>query len=227
VFFPPKALLLDLDGTLADSISALYTIYTEFLKKYKKKASKIEFEKLNGISLKKAILVLKEKHQIQENQRSLLKDYMSRVKNLYHSVEPSPGARNLIAVARKRKIKIAVVTSAPKIFAESWLEKVGLYKDIELVVGGNCVEFTKPDPEPYIFAAKKLGLRTSECIAVEDSDIGIKSAVASGAQSYLYVPTRISFRKPIKIHKDVVGTLRRLDELIKIIGDSQCLNGGI
>ena len=57
----------------------------------------------------------------------------------------------------------------------------------EVVVTGDMVSAGKPDPEAYVRAAAELGLRPDECVAIEDSATGVRSAVAAGVPT-LAVP---------------------------------------
>jgi beta-phosphoglucomutase-like phosphatase (HAD superfamily) len=60
----------------------------------------------------------------------------------------------------------------------------------DVVVAGDEVVNGKPDPEPYLRAAQALGVDPVDCIAVEDSEFGVASAVASGATT-LAVPLHV------------------------------------
>jgi len=62
------------------------------------------------------------------------------------------------------------------------------------IVTGDIVERGKPDPEPYLTAARMLGVRPADCLAIEDSNTGTVSAVAAGCQvlvvpNHVHVPT--------------------------------------
>ena len=56
-----------------------------------------------------------------------------------------------------------------------------MLKYFELVVGGDRVTRRKPDPEIYLSVAGKMGWEIRDCVAFEDSDVGAKAAIASGA----------------------------------------------
>ena len=57
-----------------------------------------------------------------------------------------------------------------------------LLSRMTFVVSGDDVTRPKPDPEPYVTAARLLGVDVADCVAVEDSHAGVASAVASGAR---------------------------------------------
>ncbi len=76
--------------------------------------------------------------------------------------------------------RMAVVTSTKRAPALDHLEQVGLLQHFELVVGGDEVHANKPDPAPYLQAARVLGVAPERCAAFEDSDLGTQAAVRAG-----------------------------------------------
>lgn len=84
------------------------------------------------------------------------------------------------AVASKRKV--AVATTASRVNAEALLKHIGVLGKLDLLLTGEDVKKAKPDPEIYLKAAEKLGVKPEECLAYEDSDNGFKAAKAAGMQ---------------------------------------------
>jgi beta-phosphoglucomutase len=76
--------------------------------------------------------------------------------------------------------KIALVTSADQTNTEFVLGALGLLETFSVRVLGEDVAHGKPDPEPFLLGAKKLGLEPAQCVAFEDSLAGIQSARAAG-----------------------------------------------
>lgn len=91
------------------------------------------------------------------------------------------GALELFAQLCDQGIPIAVATSTRTDKAEHHLEDAGLLKFVHSVTGGDRVENGKPAPDIYIAAAMSLGVEAKTCAAFEDSNVGIRAAVASGA----------------------------------------------
>ncbi|MGN8246258.1 HAD family hydrolase [Cellulomonas soli] len=89
-----------------------------------------------------------------------------------------PGARELLVALHAAGVPQALVTSSFRVLAEPFADAVGLF---DVVVSGDDVTRAKPDPEPYLTAAARLGVDVHRCVAVEDSPSGIGSAMASGA----------------------------------------------
>ena len=76
-------IVLDLDGTIIDSTNELYKIYKTFLKEFKFKGTKNEFNRLNGPKLEDIISILKKKYNIKEKKSDLLRNYNKKIQFAY------------------------------------------------------------------------------------------------------------------------------------------------
>ena len=102
-----------------------------------------------------------------------------------HGIEPKPQAEYLLSYLKEKGIKVALATATAKPLAEKYLERVGLLKYFDAVASAKQVEHGKPAPDIYIYAASLLGLKPEECIALEDSPNGIRSAHAAGCKTVM------------------------------------------
>ncbi len=100
-----------------------------------------------------------------------------------------PGARELLADLRERGVPCALVTMSWQRFVEPILAQLPA-GTFATVVTGDRVEFGKPHPEPYLTAAAELDLEPGDCLAIEDSNTGAKSAAAAGC-TVLCVPHHV------------------------------------
>mmetsp|Transcript_30220 Transcript_30220/g.69202 ORF Transcript_30220/g.69202 Transcript_30220/m.69202 type:complete len:128 (-) Transcript_30220:191-574(-) len=78
---------------------------------------------------------------------------------------------------------MAIVSSGSRVYINRVLERHGIAGRFKFIVAGDDPEVEghhKPDPLPYLLAAKRLGVDPSQCIAVEDSPAGITSALRAG-----------------------------------------------
>ncbi len=91
-----------------------------------------------------------------------------------------PGADLLLDHLFRAGIPMALATSTAAPFAQQRLERSGLIHYFDVIVTRSDVERPKPYPEPYLLAAKRLGIDPAECVAVEDSYAGVRSATAAG-----------------------------------------------
>ena len=97
-----------------------------------------------------------------------------------HGIEPKPYADYVLKELKLRGLRIALATATPPERAKKYLSAVNLLEYFDEIVCASMVKNGKPAPDIYLFAASKLGLKPSECMAVEDSPNGVESAAAAG-----------------------------------------------
>jgi len=90
-----------------------------------------------------------------------------------------PGARELLTAVREQNIPTALVTMSIGRMAHHVADRLG-FVGFDAVVSGDDVENSKPHPEPYLRGAELLGVNPVDCISIEDSEPGIRSAAAAG-----------------------------------------------
>ena len=90
-----------------------------------------------------------------------------------------PGIPELITQARRRRFKIAVVTTTWRENVTTVLQASGLLKKVDVIVGKEDVVKTKPDPEPYLRALTLLAVPSISSLAFEDSPTGLAAAHAA------------------------------------------------
>jgi HAD superfamily hydrolase (TIGR01509 family) len=91
-----------------------------------------------------------------------------------------PGVEPLLQQLAAAGVPMAVATSTEAPYAQQRLQKAGLLDYFDTVVTRNDVDLPKPYPQPYLLAARRLGVDPAQAIAVEDSYAGVRSAAAAG-----------------------------------------------
>ena len=91
-----------------------------------------------------------------------------------------PGVRAVLEAVRPAGLRLALATSSDRAWVTRWMEEHHLLDLFETMATRDDVRRVKPDPELYVLAAERLGLRPEECLAVEDSLNGATAAVAAG-----------------------------------------------
>ena len=120
-----------------------------------------------------------------------LADYRQRFERCYREaastrgIAPKPGVSNLLDTLRERGVPIAVATSTRAGNAQNALAAAGLLSRLPVCVTGDQVHQGKPAPEIFLTAAARLGIPAQQCIAVEDSEVGARAAVAAGMWTLL------------------------------------------
>lgn len=115
-----------------------------------------------------------------------------------------PGARELFDAFAAEQVPQALVTMSYAVLAAPLVEEL----DFAAVVTGDAVSHGKPHPEPYLAAARDLGVEPGDCLAIEDSATGAASASAAGCR-VLAVPNLVPV--PEGPRRVLVQTLETLD----------------
>ena len=181
----PRAILLDLDGTLADSLSVMRLAYRGFLEQFDVEPTDAEFNSLNGPTLSEVVRRLKVTHTLEGDEGALLASYFDVIDRAYDAVLPFPGARNLLQKAREKRCMIGIVTSNSTKRTQAWLDTVGLSNMIDFIVSGDEVKYGKPQPEPYLLAIERTSCPSFDIVAVEDSPQGARSAIEAGLRTFV------------------------------------------
>jgi HAD superfamily hydrolase (TIGR01509 family) len=92
-----------------------------------------------------------------------------------------PGAVELVDAVRAAGVATALVSSSYRALVDAALESFGAHR-FDVTVGGDEVTRAKPDAEPYVTAAARLGAHPADCVVVEDSAAGATSGVAAGCR---------------------------------------------
>jgi HAD superfamily hydrolase (TIGR01509 family) len=91
-----------------------------------------------------------------------------------------PGAMELSNALKASGVRQALVSASPRVIVDSILKSLPEH-NFEFSVAAGDIPRTKPFPDPYLYAAKLMGVDISRCVIFEDSGTGITAAVASGA----------------------------------------------
>lgn len=102
-----------------------------------------------------------------------------------HGVDPKPGIHELLDELKARGIRTAITTSSPMDRVRRYLAPLGLLEKFDCLCSGHDVPHGKPEPDIYLHGAASVGLKPSECLAIEDSHAGVLSASRAGCLTVL------------------------------------------
>ncbi|WP_279462105.1 HAD-IA family hydrolase [Aeromonas dhakensis] len=169
-----RALLLDMDGTLVHSTGEVETVWRLWCRRHRLDPEPV-LAMCHGVRSREVIRTLAPQLDLAQ-EVALLDDL-----EIHHTgqAEALAGARPLLASLPVERW--ALVTSASQRVARHRLHSAGLPLPA-LLVGAEDVEHGKPDPEPYLLAAERLGLAAANCLVFEDAPAGISSALRAGCR---------------------------------------------
>lgn len=179
-----KACIFDLDGVLVDTAHYHFLAWKRLAKEFDYELTEEINEQLKGVSRMKSLeIVMKhanislaeqKKLALAERKNGWFTEYVHKMK----SEELYPGVKELFATLKNDHIRIALASSSKN--AKTIIEILGIQHEFEAVVDGNMIVHSKPDPEIFLLAAKKLGLNPTDCVVFEDAEAGVDAALAAG-----------------------------------------------
>lgn len=184
-----KGAVFDMDGLLLDTEK----LYTRFWCEAGQQCGYL-FELKHALSLRslsKELAIQKLKgyfgrdfdYQAVHDLRVVLMDKFIKE----NGVEAKEGASELLNYLRQNNYKIALATSSPLERASEHLSLVGLYDFFDAFACRPMVKFGKPAPDIYLLACDRLSLAPQQCVALEDSPTGVRSAFSAGC-SVINIP---------------------------------------
>jgi HAD superfamily hydrolase (TIGR01509 family) len=175
-----RALLFDLDGTLAETDSLHLPTWVDTLEPYGVEVDE-EFyrDRISGRSTAEIVRELLP-DLTDEQGRSIGDAKEANFRERVSDLEPLPGLVAFVERGREVGMHIALVTNAPEENVEAILLALKLRDFFDVVVLADEVEAVKPDPAPYRAALNKMDVPAEKALAFEDSVSGIYSSVAAG-----------------------------------------------
>nr|PZN47790.1 MAG: hydrolase [Actinomycetota bacterium] len=202
-----EAVLFDMDGLLVDTEPLWYEVETEVVERLGGTWGRAHQERLVGGSMRSTVAYILEVTGADVPPETvagwMLEGMRSR---LARGVELMPGADELLTEVRDAGLRTGLVTSSGRVLADAVLGTIGAGR-FDVVVTDDDVARHKPDPEPYLRAARLLGLPPGRCVALEDSPNGVAAATAAGC-AVVAVPSVLPVEEaPGRL---VVGSLKEL-----------------
>ena len=188
------ALLFDCDGTLADTMPAHYRAWLRVTK-----AAGIDFDEdrfyaLGGRPTRDIVATLAREARV-----DIDIDAVAKVKesSFLEQLDDIRAVDPVVEVVRRSRgrVPMAVVTGGHRHVCLRILARVGIADAFSTVVASEDTARHKPDPDPFLEAARRLGVPPARCVVWEDSDLGIEAARRAGME---WIDVR-AFHRPRRI----------------------------
>ena len=194
------AIFFDMDGVTIDSEPQWHLSERELMAEFGYEWQEVDQIACLGGPLSRVGIYMAEKVQNVHDGAWFTNALISKqIEKMRNGVEILPGVESLISDFRSLKLPIALVSASPRRIMDVALDVLpsGFF---DFSISSDDVERTKPHPDPYLLAAKKIGVDIHNCLVIEDSMTGITSARAAGAwilavPHYIDVPAEERLRK--------------------------------
>ncbi len=210
-----RALLIDMDGTLVETETRWWQAEIDVMQKH---GSTWDIDDQNlaiGGPLSAVVDYMADKSKTEAE--SIYEELVDSMYKSYTEVAPElqPGWSDILNQAKKSDLHIALVTASNRLLAEALLKSSNLEKHFDVVVASDDLPRTKPHPDPYLHAAKLLGVEVLDCLVFEDSNTGVTSSLAAKMPT-IALPGRVLLdeRRGMKILQTLKGM--NLQDLEKI-----------
>ena len=178
-----QAYLFDMDGTIADSMPLHYMAWQKALAEYGcPEFPEPLFYSWGGMPVREIVATLNQRYGLSMP----VEEVAHRKEGLYYDLLPKltavPEVLEQIEAAHQR-IPFAVVSGSTRESVTKSLSILGLLDRFDVLVCAGEYTHAKPNPEPFLMAAERLGVAAESCLVFEDTEMGIRAATAAGMQS--------------------------------------------
>ncbi|MGB7786670.1 MAG: beta-phosphoglucomutase [Salinimicrobium sp.] len=175
-----RGIIFDLDGVIVDTAKFHYLAWRKMANDLGFDISLEQNEKLKGVSRVHSLEQILEwggktvsEERFEELMSGKNEDYLARISGMTEE-DLLPGVDKVLDYLTENNIPYALGSASKN--ARPILKGLGVYDRFAAIVDGNDVKKAKPDPEVFLIAAEKLGLKPEKCIVFEDSVAGIEAA---------------------------------------------------
>ncbi|MER6067053.1 HAD family phosphatase [Streptomyces sp. NPDC001792] len=175
-----EALILDFDGTLADTSRRHEEALRAALQPYGVALDPDWYGRHVGLSIHDLLAALPGGRSLPHDE--IVQRSRGHLRASVHTIKPIACVVELLQKARCAGVPCAVASGASRLLVDPGLDALGLKDAFAAVVRREDVIHGKPDPELFLRAARYLGVAPGRCLAVDDAPDGITSARAAGMQ---------------------------------------------
>ncbi|TSB45053.1 HAD family hydrolase [Alkalicoccobacillus porphyridii] len=210
-----KAFIFDMDGVIINSEPHHIEVEIATAAKYGATITEEDLSKYMGMVSTEMWGSVKTEHGLTGELEEILEHQITeKLRKLKESdLEPIEGIRELMQKLSKANIPMAVASSSPRVYITAVLEKFGIVDQFASIISGEEVNEGKPAPDIYLETARVLGVEPTDCVVLEDSRNGVRSAKAAGM-------TCIGYLAPDAGSQD----LSQADTIVSTIRDIQITN---
>lgn len=222
-----EAVIFDMDGVLIDSHSVSIQMLCDTANGYGCNLSIDDIKSWGSLSSRQFWSKVKDTYNLSQSLEELFQTYnVDKEIEKYIEIGQMSGVKNLLIELKAEGIKTAIATSASRKRMNAVIKLFELNDYFDEYICDDEVRMSKPDPEIYLLAAKKLGVNPCSCVVIEDSNNGLRSAKSAGMKC-------IGYKGLPHVNENLDGanklitdfrqiTVKDIEELLKLVQEEAC-----
>lgn len=210
---PIRAVIFDFDGLIVDTESTGYLTWREIFEQHghdlplERYAQAVGSDFITGSYDPRRDLEQLTSREFDWDAVEI--ERKTREHELRKHLQLLPGVSDRLQEAASLGLRIAIASSSPRVWIDSWMDQLGLHAHFHHISTVDDTGKVKPDPSLFLHAAEKLGVTPEEVVIFEDSLNGLRAAMAAGIRC-------IVAPGPMTRHLDFTGAWKRVDSLAQV-----------
>lgn len=188
-----EAVLFDFDGVVLDTSDQLFQGYKKIFDRYNAKYTEKDFNEIYGLKTKEHFkkIFLDNNIKISNTEvNELVTERDEYYRELCSkNLKALPGVNNLLKELKNNGLKVGLASSSSKGNLNFLLPKIGLYTYFDQIIAGTDVSNGKPNPEIYLKTCERLEVNPSDCVGIEDTEIGVNALKNASIKSIVVTLT--------------------------------------
>lgn len=176
-----QAVIFDLDGVLMDSEWLAFQVWRELAARHGGRLAETDYPGMIGISAEETAAYVMAKTAVSfDVTQSCAWVWERIIERMKTEIEPLPGSSELVSSLTSWGYPLAIASNSLSGYIDTALAGLRLEAYFPIRVGIDQVSQGKPAPDVYLTAAERLGVRPENCLAIEDSRVGVQAAAFAG-----------------------------------------------
>lgn len=176
-----KGAIFDVDGTLLDSMPVWWRVSEKFFKNHNIEVTSEKFAEYKEMRLEDSLPQIRAEYGLDMSVDEMISEFQRLAFEEYRDfVLMKPHAKEYMEKLHNEGVKIAIATSGYEGLCRSAFERLGVWDLIDARAFSDEVGVDKSNPDVYLLAAERIGVKPSDCVVFEDITAGISGAKKGG-----------------------------------------------